>query len=61
MVRHCNIEVIREPIEYVRYNDWQGWPDTCELHTCARTADKFQVEKVWRRKNDGSPPLANVN
>ena len=51
----------RIPLVLVRYNDWQGWPDTCECTACAKTADKSQVEKVWRRKDDGSPPPAHMN
>jgi hypothetical protein len=62
-VRDCSLEIIifrHGKKEFARYNDWQGWPDACELHTCLRTEDKFQVEKVWRPKNDGSPPPAHL-
>jgi hypothetical protein len=45
----------------IPYNNWQGWPNACELHACPRIADEYQAEKVWRRENDGSPPPAYVN
>jgi hypothetical protein len=45
----------------VPYDDWQWRPDTYELHRCPRTTDKSQVEKVWRRKDEGSPPPAHMN
>ena len=47
-------------VDCVRYNYWQGRPDTREPHAYAREADESQVEKVWRRKNDGSPPPAHM-
>jgi hypothetical protein len=45
----------------VPYDDWQGWPDTNELQVCFKTAEKSQVEKVWRRKTEGTPPPTNMN
>ena len=48
-------------MDRVPYGGRQGLPDTCQLHACAWTADKSQVEKVWRRKNEGSPPPADMN
>ena len=47
--------------DHVPYDDWQGWPDICELHACPRAADESQVAKVWRSKNDGSPTPAHVD
>jgi hypothetical protein len=49
-VYDCSVEVIifrHGHIDQVFYNDWEGWPDTYELHACPRAADKSQVEKVW--------------
>ena len=51
---NCSIEVIifrHEPIEWVAYDDWQGQLGTCELHAYPRTANKSQIQNVWRRKN----------
>jgi hypothetical protein len=42
--------------KFVHYANRKGRPDTWEIHGCPRTADKFQTEKVERRKNDEAPP-----
>lgn len=64
MVCDYSIEIIifrHGPIDDVPYDNWQRWPDTCELYACPGTADKSQVEKDWRPKNDGSPLLAHLS
>ena len=48
-----SIEVIiigHKLIEWVGYDDWQGRLDTCDFHACPKTANKSQIQKVWRRK-----------
>jgi hypothetical protein len=59
----CGIGVIIKHVlmEHVRYDDWQGWPDTQELCGCPGSADNSQIEGVGRRKNDGSPSAAHMN
>lgn len=47
--------------DIVPYDYWKGRPNVYEPHASPRSANKFQVEKNWGRKNDGSPPPAHMN